>query len=218
MWHTYVAIGDSIAEGFGDMVPGYDNHGWVPLVVGQLRKLNPEIKAYNFGQPGSTIETVKQFQVEGALAKAPDLITLTIGANDANEAGWTSKSFANQYAGLLQFLIAPGRTLITMTYPSSEDVFRDNFRNSVQVDGWSRYFERLNDINQTIRETSKTYNLVCFEFEGFEPFHDPQNLSNDMVHPNSRGYWLAAQHMLSLFQTHFALPELVLIVPEKDPP
>lgn len=218
MWHTYVAIGDSIAEGFGDMVPGYDNHGWVPLVVGQLRKLNPEIKAYNFGQPGSTIETVKQFQVEGALAKAPDLITLTIGANDANEAGWTSKSFANQYAGLLQSLIAPGRTLITMTYPSSEDVFRDNFRNSVQVDGWSRYFERLNDINQTIRETSKTYNLVCFEFEGFEPFHDPQNLSNDMVHPNSRGYWLAAQHMLSLFQTHFALPELVLIVPEKDPP
>ncbi len=218
MWHTYVAIGDSIAEGFGDMVPGYDNHGWVPLVVGQLRKLNPEIKAYNFGQPGSTIETVKQFQVEGALAKAPDLITLTIGANDANEAGWTSKSFANQYAGLLQFLIAPGRTLITMTYPSSEDVFRDNFRNSVQVDGWSRYFERLNDINQTIRETSKTYNLVCFEFEGFEPFHDPQNLSNDMVHPNSRGYWLAAQHMLSLFQTHFALPELVLIVPEKNPP
>jgi len=218
MWHTYVAIGDSIAEGFGDMVPGYDNHGWVPLVVGQLRKLNPEIKAYNFGQPGSTIETVKQFQVEGALAKAPDLITLTIGANDANEAGWTSKSFANQYAGLLQFLIAPGRTLITMTYPSSEDVFRDNFRNSVQVDGWSRYFERLNDINQTIRETSKTYNLVCFEFEGFEPFHAPQNLSNDMVHPNSRGYWLAAQHMLSLFQTHFALPELVLIVPEKNPP
>lgn len=216
MWNTYVAIGDSITEGFGVMVPGYDNHGWVPLVVGQLRKLNPEMKAYNFGQPGSTIETVKQFQVEGALAKAPDLITLTIGANDANEPSWSPISFANQYAGLLQALIAPERTLITMTYPSSEEVFRDNFRNRGQADGWSYYFERLDEINRTIRETSKRYNLVCFEFEDFEPFKDPQNLSYDMVHPNSKGYWLAANHILSLFQTHFSLSELVLIVPETD--
>jgi lysophospholipase L1-like esterase len=206
MWHTYVALGDSITEGFGEPVAGYDNHGWVPLVVGQLLKLNPEMKAYNFGQPGSTIETVKQFQLEGALAKAPDLITLTIGANDANESGWTPTSFANQYAGLLTSLIAPGRTLITMTYPYSEDIFRDNLSNIAQVDGWSYYFERLDEINRTIRETSKRYNLVCFEFEGFEPFKDPQNLSRDMVHPNSRGYWLAAQHILRLFQTHFSLP------------
>jgi hypothetical protein len=28
-----------------------------------------------------------------------------------------------------------------------------------------------------------------------------------MVHPNSRGYWLAAQHILRLFQTHFSLPQ-----------
>jgi lysophospholipase L1-like esterase len=206
MWHTYVAIGDSITEGFGDQVPGYDNHGWVPLVVGQLRKLYPGMKAYNFGACGSTVETVKQYQVNKALEQNPDLVTLTIGANDANDAGWTSKSFAHQYAGLLQTLIAPGRTLITMTYPSYEDIFRDNFRNSAQADGWSRYFERLKDINQTIRETSKRYNLVYFEIEGFEPLKDPQNLSHDMVHPNSKGYWLAAQHMLSLFQINFSLP------------
>jgi lysophospholipase L1-like esterase len=218
MWNTYIAIGDSITEGFGDPVPGYDNHGWVPLVVEKLRKLNPEMKANNFGQPGSTIEMVKQYQVNKALAQNPDLITLTIGANDANEAAWTSTSFANQYAALLQSLISPGRTLITMTYPSSGDVFQAKFRNSVQVNGWSRYFERLNDINQTIRETSKRYNLVCFEFQDFEPFKDPQNLSYDMVHPNSKGYWLAAQHILRLFQTQYALPESVLIVPEKDLP
>jgi lysophospholipase L1-like esterase len=206
MWNTYVAIGDSITEGFGDPVAGYDNHGWVPLVVGQLRKLNPGMKAYNFGACASTVEMVKQYQVKKALAQNPDLVTLTIGANDANEPGWISTSFANQYAGLLQSLIATGRTLITLTYPTYEDIFRENFRNSAQVDGWSYYFKRLDEINRTIRETSKRYNLVCFEFEGFEPFKDPQNLSYDMVHPNSKGYWLAAQHILSLFQTHFSLP------------
>ena len=216
MWNTYVAIGDSIAEGFGDQVPGYDNHGWVPLVVGQLRKLNPGMKAYNFGQPGSTIETVKRFQIEGALAKAPDLVTLTIGANDANEPGWSPLSFASQYAGLLQDLISSRRTLITMTYPSSKDIFRGKFGNRALANGWSHYFERLNDINQTIRETSKTYNLMCLEFEDFEPFSDPQNLSRDMVHPNSKGYWHAAQYILKLFQTHFALPDSALIIQETD--
>ena len=214
MWNKFVVIGDSIAEGFGDPFPGYDNHGWVPLVVQQLRKLSPIMKAFNFGACGSTIEMVKQYQLNKALAQNPDLITLTIGANDANEPGWTATSFTNQYAGLLQALISPGRTLITMTYPSSEDIFRGKYGDRIQASGWSHYFERLNEINQIIRAKSKTNNLVCFDFEDFEPFTDPKNLSYDMVHPNSKGYWLAANHILSLFQTHFALPELDLLYSE----
>jgi len=46
------------------------------------------------------------------------------------------------------------------------------------------------------------------EFEDFKPLTDFKNLNGDMVHPNAKGYWHAANYILDLLQKHFALPGL----------
>jgi len=208
MWNTFIALGDSIAEGAGDIYPGYENEGWVDLVAEELIKLNPGMKYFNFGVGGSTVEEVTDTQVKKALNKDPDLITLTIGGNDARDPNWTSLIFSQQYSNLVNSLILPDGTLITMTYPntniSKEDLIK-KFGDNERTQGWLLYFKRMKKINQIIRKVSSKNNLFCMEFEDFEPARDPRNLSQDMVHPNSRGYWYAAKHIIELFKSHYSV-------------
>jgi len=155
---------------------------------------------------GSTVEEVIDTQVKKALDKNPDLITLTIGGNDARDPNWTSSIFSQQYSDLINSLILPDGTLITMTYPntniSKEDLIK-KFGDNERTQGWLLYFKRMKKINQIIRKVSNKNNLFCMEFEDFEPARDPRNLSQDMVHPNSRGYWYAAKHIIELFKSHY---------------
>ena len=206
MWNTFIALGDSIAEGAGDIYPGYENEGWIDLVAEELIKANPGMKYFNFGVGGSTVEEVIDTQVKKALDKNPDLITLTIGGNDARDPNWTSSIFSQQYSDLINSLILPDGTLITMTYPntniSKEDLIK-KFGDNERTQGWLLYFKRMKKINQIIRKVSNKNNLFCMEFEDFEPARDPRNLSQDMVHPNSRGYWYAAKHIIELFKSHY---------------
>jgi len=211
MWNTFVALGDSIVEGIGDIYLGYENKGWVDIVGRELIKSNPGMKYFNFGVGGSTVKEVINNQVKRALDKDPGLIILTIGGNDARDPGWTSSMFSQQYSGLIKSLMLPDVTLVTMTYPntniSREDLIK-KFGNNERTKGWLLYFRRMKKINQIIRKTSSENDLFCMEFEDFGPARDQKNLSQDMVHPNSRGYWYAAQHIIELFKTHFSLSDL----------
>jgi len=211
MWNTFVALGDSIVEGVGDTFPGYESKGWVDLAAARFRKLNPGLKYYNLGAGGATVEEVINNQVKRAIDKNPDLITLTIGGNDARELNWTPSRFSRQYSGLVNGLMIPGATLVTMTYPNTDISRKDlteKFGDSERTRGWLLYFRRMKKINQIIREVSSENDLFCMEFEDFEPALDPGNLSQDMVHPNSRGYWYAARHLIELFKGRFDLPGL----------
>lgn len=210
MWNTFVAMGDSIAEGAGDIYPGYENKGWVDLVAGELIKSNPGMEYFNFGVGGSTVIEVINNQVKKAFDKDPDLITLTIGGNDARDPDWTSSMFSQQYADLINSLILPDATLVTMTYPNTNISKKDlikKFGDNERIQGWLLYFSRMKRVNQIIRKVSNENDLFCMEFEDFKPAQDPKNLSLDMVHPNSRGYWYAARHIIELFSDHFGLPE-----------
>ena len=211
MWNTFIALGDSIVEGVGDIYPGYENKGWVDLVAKELIKLSPDMKYYNFGVGGSTIEEVINTQVKKALNKNPDLITLTIGGNDARNPGWTPSIFSQRYSDLINSLILPDLTLVTMTYPNtniSKENLIEKYDDTPRTKGWLLYFRRMKKINQIIRRISIDNDIFCMEFEDFEPARDPQNLSQDMVHPNSRGYWYAANYIIELFKTHFGLADL----------
>lgn len=212
MWNTFVALGDSIVEGIGDICPGYENKGWVDLFAEKLNRSNPGLQYYNLGIGGSTVEEVINSQVKRALDKKPDLITLTIGGNDARDPGWTASSFSRQYSGLINSLMLPDATLVTMTYPNtniSKEVLLEKFGDNERTKGWLLYFRRMKRINHIIRQVSSENDLFCMEFEDFQPASDKKNLSKDMVHPNSRGYWYAARHVVELFKRHFDLAGMV---------
>jgi len=212
MWNTYIALGDSIVEGKGDHYSGYDNKGWVPLVGEKLKKFNPEMKYYNFGRCGGTIDSVLNTQVQKAIDKKPDLIILTIGGNDARESNWTPDLFSKKYLNLIKLLKLPNLTLITMTYAYlnySEEELQERYGDNPKVVKWfPLHFKRVKDVNHIIRKISKEHDLNCLEFEDYKPVKDPDNISKDLLHPNSRGYWYIANYIIELLQIRFKLSNL----------
>lgn len=81
----YVAIGDSLTEGIGDLT---DSGGFVPLVAKDLQenyRLNA-VQTDNFGKNGDRSDQIlkrikKNQEIQDRLASA-DIITLTVGGND----------------------------------------------------------------------------------------------------------------------------------------
>lgn len=81
----YVAIGDSLTEGIGDIE---NKGGYVPIVTDKLREATgiEAIDASNFGKAGDTSSQIKKRiesndEIQASLKKA-DFILLTVGGND----------------------------------------------------------------------------------------------------------------------------------------
>jgi acyl-CoA thioesterase-1 len=79
---TYVALGDSVAQGVGASRP---ERGYVGLIAAELAARTGEsVRIINLSRSGARIRDVlsKQLPALRSLAVAPDLVTIDIGAND----------------------------------------------------------------------------------------------------------------------------------------
>jgi lysophospholipase L1-like esterase len=75
----YVALGDSTVEGIG---ASHVNLNYVSRLHARLRARFPNARVTNLGVGGATSEDVIARQLERAIKRRPDLVTLSIGPND----------------------------------------------------------------------------------------------------------------------------------------
>jgi hypothetical protein len=86
-WRRFVVVGDSVAEGIGDPVPGYPDQPWADRVAAELAYTAAELAYRNLGGRDTPIAAVRAAQLAGAVAFAPDLALVACGGFDAL---WTS--------------------------------------------------------------------------------------------------------------------------------
>ena len=75
----YVALGDSTVEGIG---ASHSNLNYVSRLHARLRARYPNATVTNLGVGGATSRDVMTRQLDRAIKRRPDLITLSIGPND----------------------------------------------------------------------------------------------------------------------------------------
>ncbi len=75
----YVALGDSTVVGVGSRV----SHGFVPLLARHLGSVYPRTEVTNLAVSGAKSLDVVLRQLPAAIRLQPDLVTLSIGPNDA---------------------------------------------------------------------------------------------------------------------------------------
>lgn len=75
----YVALGDSTVEGVGASRPDFN---YVSRLHARLRARYPNARVTNLGVGGATSSDVLARQLERAIKRHPDLVTLSIGPND----------------------------------------------------------------------------------------------------------------------------------------
>ena len=193
MWNTFVALGDSLAEGWGDRAGGERPRSWNDWLADGLRARNPRLRFVNLGWRGSTAADVLHDQVPPALTQRPDLVTVTVGANDALAPGWSAEAFAVTLRAILQPFADGGSTVVTFAYPrplAASELTANSGRRLAPPPGWPEYARNLAEANREVRSVSSDLGAVVLDFEGFEPARDTGNVSADLVHPNARGYLL----------------------------
>lgn len=170
---TYLALGDSTAQGIGASTPGRS-------YVGQLTDrieahLGAPIRVVNLGVSGSTTGLCARDQLPKArkvLAKRPDLVTLAIGANDI--ALWDPVAFHRNVSRIIDTL--PRHTIVAelpcFHLPWNERLVRQANR-MVHLIAESRGLQVV-PLHEATRR--RGVHGILTEF------------AQDAFHPNDRGY------------------------------
>jgi lysophospholipase L1-like esterase len=93
-WRRFAVLGDSIAEGLGDPLPGYPPLPFADRVRAELAASRPDLAYLNLGRRGLRTREVRAGQLATALDFGPDLALLACGANDAMRPGYETRADA----------------------------------------------------------------------------------------------------------------------------
>jgi lysophospholipase L1-like esterase len=185
-WRRLAVIGDSLAEGVGDPVPGYPDLPWPERLRLLLADRDPALAYLNSGRRGLTSAQIAEEQLAGALAFAPDLACVLAGGNDT-----LSRTFdlARTTAGidhLVGALSAAGAqpvlfTLMDFTY------WREG-RSPLRV--------RLLDINEEIRRLAEQHGALLVDMARHPASRERDMYSRDGIHPSMRAHAVIAAHLV----------------------
>ncbi len=191
MFQCYVAIGDSLTEGYGDDVLGYETCSWPE----HLSKMLQIPTFHNLGQSGLRSEEVIDFQLQQALALKPDLISITAGGNDMLQKKWNKRRFEKNMRHLLDHACQDSRTVLTCTIP---DLFVH-----LKLARWKKFIGRmwLHEYNQLMTKLAHEYQTVHIDFYHHEISADHTIWSQDAVHPNAKGYFEIANAYAHVLQS-----------------
>lgn len=202
----YVALGDSLSEGYSDWGRADRAIGFASLLAGLLREQAPDLEWTNFGRSGTRVPDVLRDQVDPAIALAPDLVTLVVGANDIT--GALPAQFRRDYSEVVGRLRSqiPG-IVVVANIPDFVHLLPTQYASyRAAIRG------RTDEFNRAIADTAAAHGALLADLAGSREAEDPRNLSGDGVHPNARGY----RAMVRVFVATLNTAGLSLPLPELD--
>ena len=165
---TYVALGDSAAQGIGASRP---QNGYVGVIADRLaQQTGKTIRVVNLSVSGAKLQNILDTQIPQLKDYQPDYITIEAGANDiVNFDAVNFKARFNQLAQLL-----PPKTVVSNMPNFGGRISRDT---AVQT------------ANGIIAEAAKANNLRMADLYTATKSHEsPLNYAADFFHPSNRGY------------------------------
>ncbi len=188
----FVVLGDSTSVGQGAKIQSENYSCQYAQLV--LLKQHPAVKIYNLAVSGAKTKDVLLKQVEAAIALDPDLIMISIGANDVT--GLTNaEEFRRQYAMILQQLtradISHKAKIVLLNIPSfsTSPLLWEPYRSAAHFQAGkfneiiSALVKSQGDIKTEIRIVD-IFGKTEADFRRFPKL----NFSQDNFHPSAAGY------------------------------
>lgn len=184
---VYVALGDSTGAGVGAV-----NGGYVLRLYKRMLQHRPGSQLANLCVSGATTADVLRGQLDNAVEKNPQFITLGIGINDIGHRVPLER-FAENYDRILSTLTEKTQARIVVTnIPdiSSAPLFPSSLR--------SQYHQQIVTFNQRLEDIANRHGVTIFDVYTITarelPSH-PEYFSRDGFHPSDEGYELWAVEM-----------------------
>ncbi|MFE8698374.1 SGNH/GDSL hydrolase family protein [Cytobacillus sp. FJAT-53684] len=179
MQKHFVAMGDSLTVGIGDEVEGIKLSSWVHTFA-QLH--SPPFLSTNLAKRGLLTKEVRMTQLEKALTLQADIVSLITGANDILKGRWNRNEYKDEMEHMIDALSKTGATIIIGNMPDF------TARLPVPAEQKQVLKEQLIEANEVIQLLSHEYIFHLIDFWNTPLAQDPSIWSNDLIHPNSKGY------------------------------
>ena len=182
-WNRYVALGDSITEGYGmDPVEGFEPTPWVDRVARALGVA----EHHNLGRRNLRAREIRETQLERALALEPDLVSIAAGPNDLlHGLDGIEAELEPIYAAFA------GLDMFTFTYM---DITRSGL---LPDDGVAWLQPRMEELHGVVRELAARYGALVIDIYGDPESRRPDFFSKDLKHANARGHAYVAERTVA---------------------
>ncbi len=193
----YVALGDSFTAGSG-CGPG---EAWPELLSEALRATSPALELRNLAVHGATSADVVE-QVPEALELEPDLVTVVFGANDVLA---TTRPDPSTYARRLDRILVellganPGARVVTATSPERWEFLELGPRTGARIS------RGIAAVNAATRAVAGAHDVACLDVVGHPGLSEPENFSDDGLHPSPLGHRRAARAFAELVEKSFGI-------------
>lgn len=165
---TYVALGDSAAQGIGARQP---DKGYVGVLADRLAaRTGKTIRVVNLSSSGGKLRDVIDRQIPQLKNYQPDFITIEAGANDVVK--YNPEKFATEFQELSALL--PAKTVVANMPYFGGRISRDN---------------EIKSANEIVDEAAAKNDLIVVDLYTFTKEGDTVfNYAADFFHPSNRGY------------------------------
>ena len=165
---TYVALGDSTAQGIGASQP---NNGYVGLVAARLaQQTGKTVRIVNLSVSGAKLADVLNTQIPQLKNYQPDYVTIEAGANDI--VAFDAASFEKEFGQLVGAL--PAGTVVA---------------NMPNFGGRIKKTQEVATANKIITIQTKQANLPMADLYHYTKTRESlRNYAADFFHPSNRGY------------------------------
>lgn len=187
---VYVAIGDSSVEGVGAST---SDRSYPGIIHQHLKLAHKDIDYNNLGKSGARIKDVLDKQLPKTLDLAPQLITISIGANDILH-GTPFKEFEKDLHKLLSTLKKQtAAEIVISTIPdlTAAPAIPKHLRFASKV-----FLRRINSIIRKQAKKSQVKLVDVYESSRIYTQHYPEVISSDGLHPSDFGYVIWANAII----------------------
>ncbi len=186
-WHRYVALGDSITEGFCDPIVGLGEpwFGWADrlatILDGNARLRGYEFEYANLGVRGRRVRNVVDEQIPRAIELGADLTSILIGGNDLMTPKADPDSLAAEIEVGVAALRASGSDVLLATcFDPRFTFFLKPLRGRAAV------------FNANLWSIARTHGTFTLDLWGARELQSRSMWAHDRVHLTTAGHRLLA--------------------------
>jgi len=192
---TYVALGDSLTAGKGDLDSEKRPVGWALRLSRLLAERTGVPCAFtNLAVNRATIADIVSAQVPLLKGTRQDLITLSVGINDIRGA-FDQAEFGRSIDQVFECAVATASTVATMTLPNIVSML------PLQPELLPIAKLLMEQANEAIRTAAKTRGVLFVDAWYADEVADPAFWSEDRVHPNAQGHAIIAEAFAEMLLT-----------------
>lgn len=183
-WQRFCVLGDSIASGLTEPVPGYLSSPWADRIASVLQTARPDFEYRNLGVPGHTAREIRDGQLREALHAEPDLVGLVGGGNDLLVHEFDPAPVEAVLDEMISALTERGATVVVLT------MF--NLFAAIDIPGAEELGRRLDLLRGAVIAAASRSNAVLVDLHTEPASAEASIYTSDLQHANVRGHAIAA--------------------------